>query len=121
MQKHTQYDEASERDYYFRAVVSVSLPLTMISCELLLCAPLCAVHRSVHSTRVVCVCFKHQYWGPTALMLAAEGGHVECVRRLLEAGADANADESVLENNSDHFFRIGRNQCFYSLCCVFRI
>lgn len=36
-----------------------------------------------------------EHHGRSALMLAAEGGHVECVRILVEAGADINARSKV--------------------------
>ena len=36
-----------------------------------------------------------QYGGETALIHAAQGGHAECVRLLLQAGADADACAQV--------------------------
>jgi ankyrin repeat protein len=37
----------------------------------------------------------HAQMGFTALMMAAEDGHIDCVRLLLDAGADKNAEENV--------------------------
>jgi ankyrin repeat protein len=40
----------------------------------------------------------HVFWtqgGDTALMLASKMGHIDCVRVLLEAGADKDAEDNV--------------------------
>ncbi len=44
--------------------------------------------------------------GMTALIIAANCGHTECVRLLVEAGADANAKTDVRDMMRMHLFSV---------------
>ena len=46
-------------------------------------------------------CIQLEQDGSTALIIAAANGHADCVRLLLDAGADANARDGVREAASN--------------------
>ncbi len=59
----------------------------------------------------------HSQDGCTALLRAAESGHADCVRLLLDAGADKNAKNRVRVNTlsfcgDDRIFFLDRNFAF---------
>ena len=41
------------------------------------------------------ICSNHLQYGETALMMASEKGHMECVKILLDGGADVNMQDEV--------------------------
>ena len=56
---------------------------------------------------VLCLrrCIGLEQDGSTALIIAASNGHADCVRLLLDAGADASAKDGVSESASK-FIRV---------------
>ena len=47
----------------------------------------------LHTNDAVCMCYLQ--YGHTPLILASDGGHVECVKLLLDRGAEANQQNKV--------------------------
>ena len=85
-------NEVSQRDRYLNLHVSIPLAVYM--------QPVCLQRRGfaqcirIYSINYVLNFFLDQY-AHTALMCAAQQGHLEVVKALLQAGADVNLQDNV--------------------------
>jgi hypothetical protein len=81
------------------------LPFRLISLSARYVSPskprISAVIFSHHSsTRIYLVAINRNQDGRTALVIAAENGHTNCVRMLLESGAELEASSNVRKSNA---------------------